>query len=91
MASVVAYLGDGIDKREFVPTAELVEALRVEPTLFGRQMRDLGCQSERDYATTGRRHGTAGARLPHDCDSSRHRAPNGTEVPTSGPVIDDGR
>lgn len=50
LASVVAYLGDGLDDREFVPTGELVDALGVEPTLFGRQMRELGCQPVRDYA-----------------------------------------
>jgi S-DNA-T family DNA segregation ATPase FtsK/SpoIIIE len=59
LASVVDYLGDDLEDREFVPTAELVEALGVEPTLFGRQMRDLGCQPVRDYAPqqdgTGRR------------------------------------
>ncbi|TVT53438.1 cell division protein FtsK [Amycolatopsis rhizosphaerae] len=47
LASVVAYLGDGIDERDFVPTAELVEALDVEPTVFGRQMGELGCHSDR--------------------------------------------
>ncbi|HEX3791936.1 MAG TPA: cell division protein FtsK [Pseudonocardiaceae bacterium] len=51
LASVVDYLGDEIGSREFIPTAELVEALNVEPTLFGRQMRDFGCQPVRDYAT----------------------------------------
>ncbi|MFC0435779.1 cell division protein FtsK [Kutzneria buriramensis] len=50
LASVVEYLGEEIDEREFVPTAELVEALSAEPTSFGRQMRELGCQSARDYA-----------------------------------------
>ncbi|MFB9688422.1 cell division protein FtsK [Amycolatopsis plumensis] len=49
LASVVDYLGDDLDKggREFVPTAELVDALNVEPTAFGRQMGDYGCRSER--------------------------------------------
>jgi S-DNA-T family DNA segregation ATPase FtsK/SpoIIIE len=51
LASVVDYLGQELNARAFIPTAELVEALDVEPTLFGRQMRDLGCQSIRDYAT----------------------------------------
>ncbi|WP_020673882.1 FtsK/SpoIIIE domain-containing protein [Amycolatopsis nigrescens] len=49
LASVVEYLGD--DGREFVPTAELVEALDVEPTAFGRQMGALGCRSERGRLT----------------------------------------
>jgi DNA segregation ATPase FtsK/SpoIIIE, S-DNA-T family len=46
LASVVAYLGADLDAdgREFVPTAELVEALDVEPTAFGRQMGELGCR-----------------------------------------------
>ncbi|WP_236796312.1 cell division protein FtsK [Amycolatopsis sp. GM8] len=47
LASVVDYLGDDLDEREFVPSAELVEALDVEPTAFGRQMGDLGCRSDR--------------------------------------------
>jgi S-DNA-T family DNA segregation ATPase FtsK/SpoIIIE len=49
LASVVRYLGDEIDEREFVPTAELVEALEVEPTAFGRQMGELGCRPVRQY------------------------------------------
>jgi DNA segregation ATPase FtsK/SpoIIIE, S-DNA-T family len=46
LASVVAYLGADLDAngREFVPTAELVDALDVEPTAFGRQMGELGCR-----------------------------------------------
>jgi S-DNA-T family DNA segregation ATPase FtsK/SpoIIIE len=47
LASVARYLGEEIDRREFVPTAELVEALEVEPTLFGRQMGECGCQPTR--------------------------------------------
>ncbi|MEU5262434.1 cell division protein FtsK [Amycolatopsis sp. NPDC021455] len=49
LASVVDYLGDDLEEggREFVPTAELVGALDVEPTAFGRQMGDYGCRSER--------------------------------------------
>ncbi|WP_091629302.1 FtsK/SpoIIIE domain-containing protein [Amycolatopsis saalfeldensis] len=49
LAAVVDYLGDELDEggREFVPTAELVEALAVEPTAFGRQMNDHGCRPER--------------------------------------------
>jgi S-DNA-T family DNA segregation ATPase FtsK/SpoIIIE len=49
LASVVEYLGDEVDEgREFVPTAELVAALDMEPTAFGRQMGELGCRSERN-------------------------------------------
>lgn len=51
LASVVAYLGDDLDERTFVPTAELVDALDVEPNSFGRAMTDLGCPSTRDRIT----------------------------------------
>ena len=46
LASVVEYLGADLDgdAREFVPTDELIEALEVKPTAFGRQMGDLGCR-----------------------------------------------
>ncbi|WP_240690554.1 MULTISPECIES: FtsK/SpoIIIE domain-containing protein [unclassified Amycolatopsis] len=49
LASVVDYLSDDLANgdRAFVPTAELVEALGVEPTAFGRQMGELGCRPER--------------------------------------------
>jgi S-DNA-T family DNA segregation ATPase FtsK/SpoIIIE len=54
LASVVDYLeaeldGDG---REFIPTAELVEALNGEPTAFGRQMGELGCRPRPGRITT---------------------------------------
>ncbi len=55
LASVVDYLGDDLaehDGRAFVPTAELVEALGVEPTAFGKQMADLGCRSKRERIPT---------------------------------------
>jgi S-DNA-T family DNA segregation ATPase FtsK/SpoIIIE len=48
LASVVDYLGEDLDDREFVPTAELVEALDVEPTVFARQMGELGCRPTRN-------------------------------------------
>jgi S-DNA-T family DNA segregation ATPase FtsK/SpoIIIE len=53
LASVAAYLGDDLDEegREFIPTAELVEALDVEPNSFGRAMADAGCPSTRDRIT----------------------------------------
>ena len=49
LASVVDYLGADLDndERTFIPTAELLGALNVEPTAFGRQMGDLGCQPAR--------------------------------------------
>jgi S-DNA-T family DNA segregation ATPase FtsK/SpoIIIE len=43
LASVVAHLGDELEQRPFVPTAELVAALDVEPTAFGRGMAEVGC------------------------------------------------
>jgi S-DNA-T family DNA segregation ATPase FtsK/SpoIIIE len=47
LASVVDYLGDDVDVRDFVPTAELVDALSVEPVLFARQMGEYGCDPTR--------------------------------------------
>jgi S-DNA-T family DNA segregation ATPase FtsK/SpoIIIE len=46
LASVANYLATDLsdDNRDFVPTAELVEALDLEPTAFGRQMGELGCR-----------------------------------------------
>ncbi|TDC89302.1 cell division protein FtsK [Saccharopolyspora aridisoli] len=52
LASVLDYLGDDLDDREFVPTAELVAALDVEPTMFGRQMGECGCQPRRGRAAS---------------------------------------
>lgn len=56
LASVADYLGDDLDTRDFVPTAELVDALNVEPVQFARQMGEHGCDPtrgriERDGAT----------------------------------------
>jgi S-DNA-T family DNA segregation ATPase FtsK/SpoIIIE len=53
LASVVDYLGDDLnaDDRDFIPTAELVDALDVEPTAFGRQMTELGCRPTRNRVT----------------------------------------
>ncbi|MGQ0842263.1 cell division protein FtsK [Actinokineospora sp.] len=50
LASVVDYLGDELDAedRDFVPTAELTEALAIEPTTFGRQMTELDCRPTRN-------------------------------------------
>ena len=52
LAAVVRHLGEGIDEREFVPTAELVEALEIEPSVFARQMGELGCRPIRQYVQT---------------------------------------
>jgi len=47
LASVLDYIEHQGDGREFIPTAELVDALGVEPTRFGRQMSELGCSPKR--------------------------------------------
>jgi S-DNA-T family DNA segregation ATPase FtsK/SpoIIIE len=52
LAAVVRHLGEGIEEREFVPTAELVEALEIEPSVFARQMGELGCRPVRQYVPT---------------------------------------
>ncbi|MGH8879048.1 MAG: cell division protein FtsK, partial [Stackebrandtia sp.] len=54
LASVVEYLSADLDDggREFVPTAELIDALDVEPTAFGRQMGELGCRPRPGRITT---------------------------------------
>ncbi|USX49468.1 FtsK/SpoIIIE domain-containing protein [Lentzea sp. HUAS12] len=52
LASVVDYLREGDDGRDFVPTSELVEALGLEMTTFGRDMVELGCRSTRDRVAT---------------------------------------
>ena len=51
---MVDYLATDLDDdgREFIPTAELVEALDVEPTVFGRQMGELGCRPRPRRITT---------------------------------------
>lgn len=49
LAAIVDYLGNGLVEREFVPTAELVEVLGVEPTMFGKEMGELGCRPVRQY------------------------------------------
>ncbi|KOV80200.1 FtsK/SpoIIIE domain-containing protein [Nocardia sp. NRRL S-836] len=51
LRSVVDYLS-GQDGRDFVPTAELVEALGVEPKSFGLDMAGFGCRPTRDRVLT---------------------------------------
>lgn len=53
LASVVEYLADDLDPdgREFVSTAELVDALDVDPTTFGREMGALGCRPKPTWVT----------------------------------------
>ena len=43
LVSVVAHLGKELIRRPFVPTAELVAVLGVEPTAFGREMGEFDC------------------------------------------------
>ncbi|WP_330272126.1 FtsK/SpoIIIE domain-containing protein [Lentzea sp. NBC_00516] len=55
LASVVDYLADDLgsdDGRGFVPTAELVDALGVEPKGFGLDMAEFGCSPTRDRVPT---------------------------------------
>jgi S-DNA-T family DNA segregation ATPase FtsK/SpoIIIE len=54
LASVVDYLGEDLDEdgRDFVPTAELTEALNVDPTTFARDMGELGCRPDRHRVST---------------------------------------
>lgn len=54
LASIVDYLREDLDPggREFVPTAELAEALDVEPSVFARQMGELGCRPTRNRIPT---------------------------------------
>jgi DNA segregation ATPase FtsK/SpoIIIE, S-DNA-T family len=54
LASVVNYLGNDLSQhgREFVPTAGLTDELDMEPSLFARQMSELGCRPTRHYVPT---------------------------------------
>jgi S-DNA-T family DNA segregation ATPase FtsK/SpoIIIE len=54
LASVVDYLGDDLHPhgREFIPTAELTDELDIEPSMFARQMGELGCRPTRQYVPT---------------------------------------
>jgi S-DNA-T family DNA segregation ATPase FtsK/SpoIIIE len=58
LASVADYLGEDLKPRgrEFIPTAELTDELDIEPSLFARQMGELGCRPTRQYVPT--EHGT---------------------------------
>ena len=56
LASIVDYLGEDLDEhdgREFVPSAELAEALELDPTELGLQMREFGCRPTRERIPTG--------------------------------------
>ncbi|MEV0070824.1 cell division protein FtsK [Amycolatopsis sp. NPDC050768] len=54
LASIVDYLGDdlGPDGRDFVPTAELLDALEMDRRTFAQEMTDLGCRPTRDRVTS---------------------------------------
>ncbi len=53
LAAVVDHLGDELYERDFVPTAELVEALQVDAGTFGREMSEAGCPPVRQYVPHG--------------------------------------
>lgn len=53
LASVVDHLGGDLDERDFVPTAELVEALDLDAVTFAREMGKLGCRPQRQYVLDG--------------------------------------
>ncbi|MEU5690565.1 cell division protein FtsK [Actinosynnema sp. NPDC020468] len=80
LQSVVDYLG--ADEREFVPTAELTEALEVEPKTFGVRMAELGCPPTRDRITTahGLRQVRGYATAEIRAAARRHRAIDGEVV-----------
>ncbi|GHH59742.1 cell division protein FtsK [Lentzea cavernae] len=91
LASVVDYLADelnGDDGRDFVPTAELVAALNVEPTSFGRDMAELGCRPTRDRVTDGDR-----VRQVRGYDLANIRAAIGRagDAAIDGEVVEDGQ
>ncbi|QYN18842.1 FtsK/SpoIIIE domain-containing protein [Amycolatopsis sp. DSM 110486] len=50
LSSIVDYLGDDLseDGRDFVPTAELLDALEMDRRTFAQEMTDLGCRPTRD-------------------------------------------
>jgi S-DNA-T family DNA segregation ATPase FtsK/SpoIIIE len=81
LASVVEYLGDDVDEdREFIRTAELVEALDVEATEFARQMSDLGCRPTRERVTEdGRVRQVRGYRV-EDIEAAAHAILSGDEL-----------
>ncbi|MBB5908276.1 FtsK/SpoIIIE domain-containing protein [Actinoalloteichus hymeniacidonis] len=55
LGAVVEFLGEELRPggRRFVPTAELTDALDVEPSVFARQMGELGCRPTRHYVPEG--------------------------------------
>ncbi|WP_410598454.1 cell division protein FtsK [Amycolatopsis sp. lyj-90] len=53
-ASIVDYFGDdlGPEGRDFVPTAELLDALKIDRMTLAQQMSEAGCRPTRDRITT---------------------------------------
>ncbi|KJK47059.1 cell division protein FtsK, partial [Lentzea aerocolonigenes] len=84
LASVVDYLGDDVNTRDFVPTAELAEALEVEMTALGVDMGELGCRPTRQYVPTDE--GTRRVRgyLTADLRAAVERIAADDEIGTSG-------
>ncbi|WP_232376814.1 FtsK/SpoIIIE domain-containing protein [Amycolatopsis aidingensis] len=88
LGAVVDYLGDDLDQREFIPSTELVDALDIDATAFGRQMGELGCRSDRTRVPRG--DGTTRqVRGYHTADirAAIERCRNGT--PTDAEVVED--
>jgi hypothetical protein len=55
LAALVEYLADDLDAddgREFVPTAELADALQIEPSTFARQISEMDCRPTRGRIPT---------------------------------------
>jgi len=55
LAAIAHYLAadlDAHDGRDFVPSAELAEALDLDTTELGQQMRDIGCRPTRERIPT---------------------------------------
>jgi DNA segregation ATPase FtsK/SpoIIIE, S-DNA-T family len=74
LASVVDYLGEDLDQdsSEFVPTAELAEALDIEPTELAREMGELECRPT-PAPNVNRGRGPPGPRLPRCRDPGGRR------------------
>ncbi|MEU4743103.1 cell division protein FtsK [Actinosynnema sp. NPDC023658] len=89
LASVMEYLGDDLQPggRDFVPTAELVAALDVEPKAFGLRMSEIGCKPTRDRITTDDGVRQVRGYLVEDIRTALTALRNGTIV--DGEVVED--
>ncbi|MDT7789651.1 MAG: segregation ATPase FtsK/SpoIIIE, family [Pseudonocardiales bacterium] len=90
LASLVDYLADelnGDGARDFVPTAELIDALEVEPTAFGREMAELGCRPTRDRVNDGDRVRQVRGYDVADIRAAIERARNAAAI--DGEVVED--